>query len=61
MTYEEMQEYKGSDLKKINMKLCEIWMDATGDEWPECFCTKTERLRFNRFFFEWLEENKNKI
>lgn len=61
MTYEELQGFRDNDTKRVNMILVEIWMDATGEEWEECFCNKENRLRFNKFFFEWLEENKNKI
>ena len=61
INYDELQGFRGNDTKRVNMILVEIWMDATGEEWEECFCNKEQRLRFNRFFFEWLEENKNKI
>jgi hypothetical protein len=61
LSYEELQGYKNNDTKRVNMILYTIWNDITGEEWVECFCNKEERLKFNLFFFEWLEKNKDKI
>jgi len=61
LSYEELQGLKNNDTKRVNMILYTIWNDITSEEWVDCFCNKEERLKFNVFFFEWLEKNKDKI
>jgi hypothetical protein len=59
--YDSLQGLRENDTKRVAMILYEIWNDATGEEWEPCFCNKENRLEFNRFFFDWLEKNKDKI
>lgn len=61
LSYEDLQGLRDNSTKRVNFILYEIWSDITGEEWEDCFCNKENRLEFNRFFFEWLEKNKDKI
>jgi hypothetical protein len=58
INYDSLQGYKDNDTKRINMILYDIWNGITGKEWEPCFCNKENRLEFNKFFFDWLEKNK---
>jgi hypothetical protein len=61
MGYNELLGFKNNDTKRVNMILYEIWNKITGKEWEPCFCNKEERLKFNKHFFEWLEDNKHLV
>ena len=56
-TYEELQEFRGDETKAVNLLiLYDFYNNKTGLEWSDCFCTRSARLTFNRFFFQWLDE-----
>lgn len=57
MSISEIYGLEGSSRKIDNMLLYDIWNEKTGKEWPECFCSLSKRLKFNKFFFDWLFEN----
>lgn len=58
MEIEGLYGLKGNDSKRANFILFDFYYTKTGLDYEECFCSKKNRLKFNDFFFEWLEKNK---